>query len=152
MPSPAHQAVSAAFDRTRMVLLIAGVQVLFFRDPANWTYPARFFMRATLRAGDLPIWNPLQGLGFPTLGNPLYGLFYPPNWLFLIIPESLVVHMVTWQSLAHLMWGGIGMAALLARLLPADTGALSGPRPVRVAAFVAAMAFCLSGYTSAQWT
>src|SRR5215213_1021984 len=98
MPSPARQAMS---DRTRMALLIGAVlglvyfpiligQVLFFRDPANWTYPARFFVRAALRAGDLPTWNPLQGLGFPTLANPLYGLFYPANWLFLIIPERFV--------------------------------------------------------------
>jgi hypothetical protein len=68
--------------RALVALAIAGVlalvyfpivigQVLFFRDPANWTYPARFFARATLLAGDLPTWNPLLGLGFPTLGNPL---------------------------------------------------------------------------------
>jgi hypothetical protein len=61
-------------------------QVLFFRDPAKWSYPAR-----------------------------------------LLTPESMVVHMVTWQSLGHLVWGGLGMAALLLRLLPdqADGGALA---------------------------
>ncbi len=117
--------------RALVALAIAGVlalvyfpivigQVMFFRDPANWTYPARFFARATLLAGELPTWNPLLGLGFPTLGNPLYGLFYPPNWLFLPTPERLVVHMVTWQSLGHLIWGGLGMAALLLRLLPGE--------------------------------
>ena len=103
-------------------------QVLFFRDPANWTYPARFFARAAVLAGELPTWNPLQGLGFPTLGNPLYGLFYPPNWLFLLTPESMVVHMVTWQSLGHLIWGGLGMAALLQRLLP-ESGRREAGRP-----------------------
>ena len=66
--------------------------------------------------------------------------------------------MVTWQSLGHLIWGGLGMAALLLPLLHlcrrcrATHRQRDWTRARHLAAFVAAMAFCLSGYISAQWT
>src|SRR4051794_9451329 len=108
-------------------------KVLFFRDPANWTYPARFFARKAVMEGHAPLWNPLQGLGFSVLADPLYGLFYPPNWLYLLVPESAVVRMVTWQSLGHLAFGGLGVIALLRRF-----GADGAP------AFIGGAVFALS--------
>ena len=45
----------------------------FFRDPAHWNFPARFFMHDAFARGDSPLWNPQEGLGFPVLANPLYG-------------------------------------------------------------------------------
>jgi len=110
-------------DRRRSALALATVvvvclgvyspvfagRVLFFRDLAHWTYPARHFVRASLERGDLPFWNPDQGLGFAVLANPLYGLFYPPNALYLV---GSLVHMVTWFNLLHLLWGAVGVFLL----------------------------------------
>ena len=133
--------------------VLAG-QVLFFRDPANWTYPARLLVRQAILAGEVPAWNPLQAAGFPVLANPLHGVFYPPNWLYLAVPERLVIHMVTWQALAHLALGGLGVAALVRRLLPAmpADAAADVRRLPDVATVVAALAYCLSGYITSQWT
>jgi len=33
-------------------------KVLFFRDLANWTYPGIFFLKQSLLAGEMPLWNP----------------------------------------------------------------------------------------------
>jgi hypothetical protein len=116
-------------------------KIVFLRDPAHWNYPARWFVRESLLRGDSPLWNPEQGLGFSVVANPLYGLYYPPHWLYLVTPRSLVASMATWQAFAHLVWGTLGMVALARRLgLPA------------VAAGIAGLAWGLSGYTTAAWT
>lgn len=116
-------------------------EILFFRDIAHWNFPARAFLRDALAAGKLPTWNPYQGLGFPVFGDPLYGPFYPPNWLFALTPPGWVASMLNWQGFAHLAWGALGMC-LLARRLGASSRAM----------VVTGTAWALSGYTTSQWT
>ena len=115
--------------------------ILFYRDPAHWNYPARWFVRESVLRGDWPLWNPQQGLGFSVLADPLYGLFYPPNWLFLVTPRGWIANMLTGQGLAHLLWGSAGMVVLARRLGLQETGAA-----------VAGLGWGLSGYTTACWT
>jgi hypothetical protein len=116
-------------------------KIFFFRDIAHWAFPARAFLRDSLARGELPVWNPLQGLGFPVFGEPLYGIFYPPNWLFLLVGSTGVAEMLNWQYFIHLAWGTAGVCWLARRL-----GAS------RAAIIVAGLAWALSGYTTAQWT
>lgn len=116
-------------------------QIVFFRDSVHWTYPARSFLRACLLRGELPHWNSYQALGFPVLADPLYAVFYPPNWLFVLVGDNWVANLVTWLDFAHLLWGTAGIFLLARRL---------GAQPF--AAALAALAWGLSGYTTAQWT
>lgn len=115
-------------------------KIIFFRDIAHWGFPARAFLRASLLGGELPTWNPYQGLGFPVMGDPLYGVFYPPNWLFLLVGPGWVASMLNWQYFLHLAWSAAGVCWLARRL-----GA-RGPGIV-----VAGLVWALSGYTTAQW-
>ena len=119
--------------------LLAG-QIVFLRDTALWVFPARWFVRQSLLAGEFPAWNPYQGLGFPLLADPLYGVFYPPHWLFLLVPDGMVAHLASWLSLAHLAWGGIGMVLLARRLSATPLGAA-----------VAGVSWALSGHTTSAW-
>jgi hypothetical protein len=116
-------------------------KILFFRDIAHWNFPARAFLRDALARGEFPAWNPYQGLGFPVFGDPLYGVFYPPNWLFLLVGRDWVASMLNWQCFLHMAWGTAGVCWLARRL-----GASSR------AVIVAGLAWALSGYTTAQWT
>ncbi len=116
-------------------------KIIFFRDIAHWGFPARAFLRDSLARGELPIWNPLQGLGFPVLGDPLYGIFYPPNWLYLLVGRDWVASMFNWQCFLHMAWGAAGVG-WLARRLGASAKAI----------VIAGLAWALSGYTTAQWT
>jgi Bacterial membrane protein YfhO len=116
-------------------------KVLFFRDIAHWNYPARAFLRDALVRGELPGWNPYQGLGFPVFGDPLYGVFYPPNWLFVLVGPGWVANMLNWQCFAHMAWGAAGVCWLARRL---------GGSPKAI--IIAGLAWALSGYTTAQWT
>jgi hypothetical protein len=115
-------------------------QIVFERDSALWVFPARWFVRQSLLAGEFPTWNPYQGLGFPLLADPQYGVFYPPHWLLLLVPDRLVAHAVSWLSLLHLLWGGLGMMLLARRLGACQVGAT-----------VAGIVWTLSGHTISAW-
>ena len=116
-------------------------QIVFTSDVAHWMFPARWFVRDSLLRGEFPGWNPMQGLGFPIFANPLYGVFYPPNWLYLLVPPDWVASLLTWLDFAHLVWGGVGMFLLARRLVG-----------MPVAACMAALAWSLAGYNVSQWT
>ncbi|HXA80009.1 MAG TPA: hypothetical protein VNV14_01965 [Opitutaceae bacterium] len=47
----------------------------------------KFYLRASIRAGDWPLWNPFVALGRPFLADPEAAVFYPPNWIFILLPE-----------------------------------------------------------------
>jgi hypothetical protein len=49
--------------------------------------PYKFYLRASIRAGELPLWNPYAALGRPFLADMETATFYPPNWIFIVLPE-----------------------------------------------------------------
>src|SRR6185503_14201553 len=85
------------------------------------------------RGGELvPAWNPYQLAGTPTVGYLAGGLYYPPNWLSVVVP----VHRALGYLLAlHLALAGVG-TWLLARLAGLSLSASS----------VAAIAFLANGF------
>lgn len=142
------QLASTLLSRLRVVLLpwgavvlapilllgpaVARGQVLFWGTPLLQFIPWREYAVELVRAGWLPLWNPLVGMGAPLLANYQSALLYPPNWLLLGVD-------VAWGHgplvILHLAVAGAGMAALATRL---GTG--------RLAAAVAGLAYGLSGY------
>src|ERR1051325_7807070 len=61
-------------------------EVFTFRDHTDYFQPLRWFTAMALRGGDLPLWNPYNASGEPWLANPQSCGFYPPAWLFLVLP------------------------------------------------------------------
>lgn len=116
-------------------------RIIFTRDIAHWIFPARWFVRESILSGELPLWNPYQGLGFPVLGDPLYGVFYPPNWLVLLAGPGWVANAVSALDFLHMTFGGLGVFLLARRL-----------RATPLAATIGGLAWSLSGYMTAQWT
>ncbi|MDX2018674.1 MAG: hypothetical protein SF187_00430 [Deltaproteobacteria bacterium] len=113
-------------------------RVLFFRDLSRWIYPARHFVKRTLLHGEFPLWNPEVGLGFAVGSDPLYGLFYPGNWLYLL---GSTVTATTVVGFLHLIWGALGMLCLARRC---------GVSPF--AAALGALTWALCGSTTSWWT
>lgn len=72
-------------------------------------YPNRLFLAESIRNGDIPLWNPLLFCGTPFLANPLHSFFYPPNWLFVLLPKPASVWILL---IFHLTLGGLGTAYL----------------------------------------
>ncbi len=82
-------------------------------------WPNAFFIRAAWQEwGSFPLWNPQILSGAPLAADPLFGIWYPPNWLTLILPISIGLNLIFWL---HLGWGGLGMY-YLARTEGVDRG------------------------------
>jgi hypothetical protein len=107
-------------------------EVIFWGTPALQFYPWRKMAFDMLKGGQLPLWNPLVGNGAPLLANYQTAVFYPPNWLYLIIPTEYAMGLV---GVIHIIWAGLGMMVYLRRL---------GIQ--RLGQGVGALAFSLGGY------
>jgi hypothetical protein len=96
-------------------------------DMTRETYPlARFVADSVRETGELPLWRPYLLSGAPLIGHPVGPLFYPPDWLVVILPVALALNL---NVLFHLWWSGAGMYLVLRlethlRPAPAFIGAL----------------------------
>src|SRR6266545_3128591 len=86
----------------------------------NVDYIYDVYTAQTVWHGSLPFWNPYEGLGQPFLANDLSAVFYPVNWLHLLLPYAWwdVVYVVNWWLAAvflstYLQLLGVAEAAAL---------------------------------------
>lgn len=94
---------------TLAVLFLFTLAVLFFKkaifaaspvvlgspilvDLTNQWYPWRLFGFGMVKQGIIPLWNPYCFCGNPFVANWYSGLFYPPNWIFCILPVHLALN------------------------------------------------------------
>ncbi|MCI0406485.1 MAG: hypothetical protein L0209_10555, partial [candidate division Zixibacteria bacterium] len=122
-------------------------KALFWGTPALQFHPWHVFAWETLISGQLPLWNPLSGLGAPLIANYQSALFYPPNWIYFLLGaiggETAGEPLMAWGmgllAAAHLSLAGVGMVRLAREL------GLSA-----LAQTVSGLAFGLSGYLVAR--
>ncbi len=82
-----------------------------FSDIALSHWPHAEFLRQSLLVHrQLPLWNPTLLGGQPFAADPLAGLWYPPNWLLLLLPLPFGFNLL---FLLHLFLAGWGMYAWL---------------------------------------
>ncbi|MCC7446929.1 MAG: hypothetical protein IT324_05895 [Anaerolineae bacterium] len=100
--------------------------------PAGWPFsdavishwPNALYLQRAVRAGTWPLWRPLLMSGQPFAANPLNKVWYPPQWLVIILPVTLHLNLMIW---GHLVLGGVGMYVLSRRLnLRSETAAMTG--------------------------
>lgn len=116
--------------------LLSG-HTLFWGLPALQFYPWRHFAFKQIAVGRLPTWNPYVGAGAPLLANYQTGVFYPPHWLILVLPDPDAMSLL---AAGHIFWAGLGMWLF--------TGALGLPRFGRG---VSTLAFGLSSCLIARF-
>ncbi len=138
-PSPRRWLPEAVLALSLILLfhrLLVG-EVIFWGTPLLQFYPWRDIAFARLQAGELPLWNPMLGNGAPLLANYQTAVFYPPNWLYLVIPTEYAMGLV---GVLHIFWAGLGMITYLSSLGTDRTGQGIG-----------ALAYSLSGYLIARF-
>ncbi|HEY2747771.1 MAG TPA: hypothetical protein VGL86_24280 [Polyangia bacterium] len=84
-------------------------RVWFFEDIAAYFVPLYTAARAAMRHGDFPLWELGAWSGQPLVGDPQLGLFYPINWLWMIVAP---MRLYAWLQLFHVALGAGGMWAL----------------------------------------
>ncbi len=99
-------------------------------------YPMALRGAAWIRAGQMPLWNPFQYCGHPFLATGIYGVLYPFNFPYLILPTALAMEVV---SVLHLGAAGVFMYAFARGI---DLG--------RAAAAMSGVTFMFSGYMVMQ--
>jgi len=91
-------------------------EVLTFRDHSDYFQPLRYFTAEEVRHFRLPLWNPYNASGEPWLANPQTGIFYPPAWIFLLLPFAtayvgfLFLHLVLLGCGAFLLFSRFASA------------------------------------------
>ena len=95
-------------------------------------HPYRHLQAEAWREGRWPqLWNPTAFAGISLIADPQSGIFYPPNWLQLVLPSQLIPAAYGWLLLAHLALGAFGMLYWLR-----GQGLAAGPRLVGALSFV----------------
>ncbi|MCK6555285.1 YfhO family protein, partial [Candidatus Binatia bacterium] len=70
-------------------------------------YPMSHRAFAWWRDGQIPLWNPFQYCGVPLLATVLYGIFYPLNVFYLLVPRTEVA--IECTVVLHLFAAGLFM-------------------------------------------
>ncbi len=89
-----------------------------------------------MRAGEIPLWNPLSGTGEPWLANGQAGVFYPPNLLFLIPSPALAAGLYLLLHFAIAVWGA---RRFLKEENVSDAGSLFGAAAFAACGFAASL-------------
>ena len=103
------------------------------RDQGDFFYPLKLYTAERLRAGEIPLWNPLSGTGEPWLANGQSGVFYPPTLLFLL-PPGLAGGLFLLLHFAIAAWGA---RRFLKEENVSDGGALLGAAAFAASGFAA---------------
>src|SRR5215470_14874749 len=82
-------------------LLFLG-EVVYCRDAGRMHFPIKMFLGERLRAGELPLWYPYDGLGVPFIANAVTAVFHPFTvWSLLLSPtHSITASLLTCALIA----------------------------------------------------
>ena len=120
-----------------------------FSDKVNLIFPDVVHGVTEGQDGRLPIWNPYLFGGVPHAANPLTGVFYPPNWMFLLVKEHDADAVPVARSALHKILAiHAGFHVLLAGLFLFLYLRLLGCRTIP--ALVGGLAFAFSGWVAAH--
>jgi hypothetical protein len=106
------------------------------RDQGDFFYPLKLHTADRLAAGEIPLWNPLSGLGEPWLANGQSGVFYPPTWLFLLPFPGLAAGLFL---LLHFALGAWGAWRFAKHEAVSDAGALCAAAAFTACGFSASL-------------
>src|SRR5262245_1670483 len=139
MPAPASPRGRSVWAAAGLLGTLLGLafhgalagRLFYLRDVVQNHAPVRQVVTDRLRAGELPLWDPLHGGGMPLLANPNHLVAHPITLLFLALPFDVAFTASIVLQFVLLAAGGY----LLARTLPVG----------RPAATLAAAVLALSG-------
>ena len=127
--------------------LLPGAGEMIWGDDIHRVYYFyRQFFNSFLREGIWPWWNPYSFSGTPFIANPIVNIWYPPTWLFLLLPVNIAY---SWHIAFHLLWAMVGMYVLIRRISQiSQIGQIW--KTVDLGPWVGGLVFGLSGFFAAR--
>lgn len=120
-----------------VVIPTAPGEVLAGKDLPSMFYPLQQYIAQTIKAGDLPLWNPHQFIGHPIVGNPHSGLLYPGMWFVWLVGVQRGIGLM---MVLHAWFGAWGIARLVRFFGAGQVGSL-----------LAGVIYGMSGWASAHF-
>lgn len=90
-----------------------GLGTFYFRDFMNFGYPLAHYLKESLGAGQIPLWNPFSNCGLPFLAQWNTMALYPGSAFFVLLPLPWSLNLFV---LLHQVLAGVGMFLLARRL------------------------------------
>ncbi len=126
-----------------------GEAAFWAHDLRHHHLPWRAWSAGRWAAGELPLWAPEVGAGFPLMADGQTGVFYPPTQLlFLLLPAPLALNL---SLLGHILLAGLGARALLRALGRSEAASLLGGVAFAFSGFMATHALYLGMQNAAAW-
>jgi len=110
--------------------------VFYIHDIQYYFLPYQALPAASVWRGELPLWNRYAFGGIPLLGDGQTAMFYPPNWLYFVLPDGAALN---YAILLQFSMAGCGMY-LLGRSL----------NLWRIPALLGAVAYMFCGFMTAR--
>lgn len=126
--------------------LIRG-EVFVFRDHLDYFQPLRYHTSTLLKSGEFPLWNPYSASGEPWFANPQTAVFYPPAFVFLLLPFATAYVL---YILLHLLLLAVG-AYFLFRRTASEGAALAGAVVLLVCGPTLSLADTSNNLTTFAW-
>ena len=130
-------------------------RVLVWGTPPTQFIPWWWQAWQTLASGELPLWNPLLGMGAPLIANYQSALFYPPTWTLFATAALGGLPFMAWGLsilvAAHLALAGWGMLSLLAKLKLGEFAQTIGALAFSLSGFLVAHAQFISIHFAISW-
>ncbi len=101
-----------------------GGEMFVYRDAAHYYFPLYHYVQSRWASGGLPLWNPLDGIGQPLLGDPTAAVLYPGKLIFLLPFEFSTCFVL--YVVGHLWLAGCGTYVLARHWRVHWQGALLG--------------------------
>ena len=107
-------------------------RVWFFEDIAAYFVPLYAAAAQSMKLGEFPTWALGAWSGQPLVGDPQLGLFYPLNWLWMLLHPARAY---AWLQLVHAIVGAAGMWTLARARGRSTTAAALAALTLAVGAF-----------------
>lgn len=92
---------------------VLGGQLFAGRDLFRIFFPDSAFLLESLRAGEVPLWNPYLRLGQPFAATLYSQVYYPPRWAAVLLTGPIVS--MTVMQLGHVVLAAVGVFLLCRR-------------------------------------
>ncbi|MCG8466944.1 MAG: hypothetical protein MJB57_01855 [Gemmatimonadetes bacterium] len=118
------------------------------RDVQMFFVPQKRLLWEALQAREIPLWTPFIGTGAPFLANIQSGFFYPPHWLYAVLPFYVAFDLLI---VFHVVLGGLFAFALCRRLGRGLAGSYVGAATWMLGGYFASLLNLLNALQAGAW-